>query len=71
MNFKSFIVASITITAFHCVTSTALAQEFQHFDPKGKPPSAHTLKIFEEARGFDLANITFIEGKTGWIVFDP
>ena len=24
-----------------------------------------------QVRGFDLANITFIEGKTGWIVFDP
>ncbi len=24
-----------------------------------------------QIRGFDLANITFIKGKTGWIVFDP
>ena len=24
-----------------------------------------------QVRGFDLANITFIEGRTGWIVFDP
>ncbi|QLE86532.1 MBL fold metallo-hydrolase [Shewanella sp. Scap07] len=24
-----------------------------------------------QIRGFDLTNITFIEGKTGWIVFDP
>ena len=24
-----------------------------------------------QIRGFDLANITFIEGKTGWIIFDP
>jgi len=24
-----------------------------------------------QVRGFDLANITFIRGKTGWIVFDP
>ena len=24
-----------------------------------------------QIRGFDLANITFIQGKTGWIVFDP
>ena len=24
-----------------------------------------------QVRGFDLANITFMEGKTGWIVFDP
>ena len=24
-----------------------------------------------QVRGFDLSNITFIRGKTGWIVFDP
>ncbi|RDH84760.1 MAG: hypothetical protein DIZ80_04645 [endosymbiont of Galathealinum brachiosum] len=24
-----------------------------------------------QVRGFDLANITFLQGKTGWIVFDP
>jgi alkyl sulfatase BDS1-like metallo-beta-lactamase superfamily hydrolase len=24
-----------------------------------------------QVRGFDLANITFIKSKTGWIVFDP
>ncbi len=24
-----------------------------------------------QIRGFDLANITFIKGKTGWIIFDP
>ena len=24
-----------------------------------------------QVRGFDLSNISFIEGKTGWIVFDP
>ncbi|MGD9181933.1 MAG: MBL fold metallo-hydrolase, partial [Desulfobacterales bacterium] len=24
-----------------------------------------------QVRGYDLANISFIEGKTGWIVFDP
>ncbi len=26
---------------------------------------------FYQVRGFDLTNITFIKGKTGWIVFDP
>lgn len=125
--------------------------DFGHFDPKGKPPSEHTLKVlkaaqeslpwsdrrdFEEqekgliaerkdlkimadagnvawdleryqflnepekidsvhpsllrmsrfnnnfglyevipgiyqVRGFDLAQITFVKGKTGWVVFDP
>jgi alkyl sulfatase BDS1-like metallo-beta-lactamase superfamily hydrolase len=24
-----------------------------------------------QVRGFDLSNITFIQGDTGWIVFDP
>ena len=27
-------------------------------------------KIYQ-VRGFDLANISFIKGKTGWIIFDP
>ena len=27
-------------------------------------------KIFQ-VRGYDLSNITFVRGKTGWIVFDP
>ena len=129
----------------------ALAAEIEHFHPKGKPPSEHTLKVLREARatlpfsdtrdfdeekkgfiaapdswtimanagnvawdmerykfflegedfasvhssvqrqgtlnmnfglyevmpgvyqvrGFDLANISFVEGDTGWIVFDP
>jgi len=26
---------------------------------------------FYQVRGFDLANITFVRGDTGWIVFDP
>ena len=30
--------------------SSEVAEEFGHFHPKGKPPSEHTLKIFEEAR---------------------
>ncbi len=129
-----------------------LAVDIEHFHPKGKPPSKHTIEIIEKARatmnfadkrdfeeqgkgfigapasmkikadaghvawdmeryqflakgkdfdsihpslqrqstlnlnfglyevlkdkiyqvrGFDLANITFVKGKTGWIVFDP
>ena len=24
-----------------------------------------------QVRGFDLSNVTFVKGKTGWIVFDP
>ncbi len=141
----SFLAALTVLTA-----GSAIAQT-KHFHPKGKPPSAHTLKVFEKARatlpfsdkqdfdemnkgfiaapkskkimadaghvawdlerylflleddeinsihpsmlrqsqlnmnfglykvmeglyqvrGFDLANITFLKGKTGWIVFDP
>ena len=26
---------------------------------------------FYQVRGFDLANVTFVKGDTGWIVFDP
>ncbi len=141
----SFLAALTVLTA-----GSAIAQT-KHFHPKGKLPSAHTLKVFEKARatlpfsdkqdfeemnkgfiaapkskkimadaghvawdlerylflleddeinsihpsmlrqsqlnmnfglykvmeglyqvrGFDLANITFLKGKTGWIVFDP
>lgn len=151
MNLKGFVFSSIAITTISCFIGTALAQELEHFHPKGKMPSKHTQKIFEEARsslpfsdkqdfeernkgfiaapkskkimadaghvawdmeryeflangnkynsihpsmlrnsqlnmnfglykviegiyqvrGFDLANITFIKGKTGWIIFDP
>lgn len=130
----------------------AFAAEINHFHPKGKPPSKHTIEIIEKARaampfsdkrdfaeqkkgfiaapesmkikadaghvawdieryqflatdkdfdsihpslqriatlnlnfglyevlkdkiyqvrGFDLANVTFVRGETGWIVFDP
>jgi alkyl sulfatase BDS1-like metallo-beta-lactamase superfamily hydrolase len=28
-------------------------------------------KNIYQVRGFDLSNITFVKGKTGWIVFDP
>ena len=24
-----------------------------------------------QVRGFDLSNITFVNGKTGWVIFDP
>jgi alkyl sulfatase BDS1-like metallo-beta-lactamase superfamily hydrolase len=133
-----------------CAPATS-ESDFQHFHPKGKPPSEYTLAIFDEAkktlpfedrrdfeewergyiagreelqimadagnvawdmeryqflnepekinsvhpsllrvsqlnmnyglyevipgiyqvRGFDLAQLTFIRGKTGWIAFDP
>ena len=37
----------------------------------------HIFGLFEvvegiyQVRGYDMTNITFVEGKTGWIVFDP
>lgn len=37
----------------------------------------HIYGLFEvmdgiyQVRGYDMTNITFVEGKTGWIVFDP
>ena len=42
-----------------------------------RSPSARLLVIgggaglAAAARGFDLANISFVKGNTGWIVFDP
>ena len=143
-------VAAATVSLM--LTGGAFAAEFEHFHPKGKPPSKYTIEIIEKARatmnfadkrdfaeqkkgfiaapesmkimaddghvawdieryqflaegkdfdsihpslqrqavlnlnfglyevlkdkiyqvrGFDLANVTFVKGKTGWIVFDP
>ena len=142
------LLAVMTVGCFLVNTATA---QLEHFHPKGKPPSKHTIKKLEEARktlpfadkrdfeeqkrgfiaapnskkimadaghvawdldrfqfllegdefdsihpslvrqsvlnmnfglyevipgiyqvrGFDLSNITFIKGETGWIVFDP
>lgn len=141
----------LAIAAAALSTAAVSAQEHQHFDPKGKPPSEHTIqklnearqalpfddvRDFEEAkrglvaapdslkieaerggfawdmerfnfikegedfdsihpslerqaklttqfglykvmdgvyqvRSYDLSNITFVQGDTGWIVFDP
>jgi alkyl sulfatase BDS1-like metallo-beta-lactamase superfamily hydrolase len=143
--------AGATLVAIALLVATTASAEQEHFDPKGKPPSKHTIaklaqaratlpfadkqdfeeykkgfiaapkykKIMADAghvawdmeqyefileqdsydsihpsmmrnsqlnmkyglfevipgiyqvRGFDLANITFVKGKTGWIVFDP
>jgi alkyl sulfatase BDS1-like metallo-beta-lactamase superfamily hydrolase len=145
------VVAGLGCSAPAEKASSEVAEEFGHFHSKGKPPSEHTLKIFEEARqtlpfsdrrdfeewergfiarredlkimadagnvawdmdrylfldepekidsvhpsmlrisqlnnnyglyevipgiyqvrGFDLSNVTFVRGETGWIVFDP
>jgi alkyl sulfatase BDS1-like metallo-beta-lactamase superfamily hydrolase len=142
---------SASIAALALIAPLAAAQDTDHFHPKGKPPSEHTLEVIREARksmpffdtrdfdeqergfiaapdswtiaadaghtawdmerylflmedrqfdsvhpslqrqstlnmnyglfevipgiyqvrGFDLANITFVRGETGWIVFDP
>jgi alkyl sulfatase BDS1-like metallo-beta-lactamase superfamily hydrolase len=143
------IIALATALAF--TTASGVAAEIEHFHPKGKPPSEHTLKVLSDARatlpfsdtrdfdeekkgfisapeswqimaiagnvawdmeryrffledkdfesihpslqrqgrlnmnfglyevmpgvyqvrGFDLANISFVKGNTGWIIFDP
>jgi alkyl sulfatase BDS1-like metallo-beta-lactamase superfamily hydrolase len=138
------------VVALGCASGAAMAQDTEHFDPKGKPPSEHTIKIMQDLRnslpfaderdieeaargliskpevlqieaekgglawdiepyrfllgdaafdsihpslqrqatlnmnyglfevipgiyqirGYDLANITFVAGETGWIIFD-
>ena len=50
MRIKNLVSTSILMIITSSVISTSMAQEFKHFHPKGKPPSAHTLKIFEAAR---------------------
>jgi alkyl sulfatase BDS1-like metallo-beta-lactamase superfamily hydrolase len=143
---------SITfLTALAVLLAGGASAQTEHFDPKGKPPSVHTLEILKQARttlpfsdtrdfdeekkgfiaapdswkikgeagnvvwdmerykfflegkdfdsihpslqrqgtlnmnfglyevmpgvyqvrGFDLANISFVKGDTGWIIFDP
>ncbi len=139
------------LTALTVLTAGGTFAQTKHFDPKGKPPSVHTLEVLKQARttlpfsdtrdfdeekkgfiaapdswkilgddgnvvwdmerykfflegkdfdsihpslqrqgtlnmnfglyevmdgvyqvrGFDLANISFVKGDTGWIVFDP
>jgi alkyl sulfatase BDS1-like metallo-beta-lactamase superfamily hydrolase len=141
----------ILLTALTVLTAGSAIAQTEHFHPKGKPPSSHTLEVIKQARatlpfadtrdfeeqkkgfiaapeawtimanagnvawdmerykfflegkdfdsvhpslqrqstlnmnfglyevmpgvyqvrGFDLANISFVKGKTGWIVFDP
>ena len=141
----------VLMTTLTLVTAGSAIAQTEHFHPKGKPPSEHTLKVLREARatlpfsdtrdfqeekkgfiaapeswqimatagnvawdmerykfylegkdfdsihpslqrqgtlnmnfglyevmpdvyqvrGFDLANISFVKGKTGWIIFDP
>ena len=45
--------------------------------PKFLPGLARCRSLFKvhdrifQVRGYDLSNITFVQGDTGWIVFDP
>jgi len=144
-------IAIRTLVSIALLVATSASAEQEHFHPKGKPPSEHTIAKLEQARatlpftdkrdfeeykkgfiaapkskkimadaghvawdleryefllesddidsihpsmlrisqlnmnfglyevipgiyqvrGFDLANITFVKGKTGWVVFDP
>ena len=45
----SLIMAAAALTTLAC-SPTDSVSDFGHFHSKGKPPSEHTLKIFEEAR---------------------
>ena len=40
---------SVLAAGYLAVTATAAPAQ-EHFDPKGKPPSAYTVKMFEELR---------------------
>ena len=55
-------------------------QDFDSIHPSLSPPSPvlnNNYGLYEvipgiyQVRGFDLSDITFVRGKTGWIVFDP
>jgi hypothetical protein len=54
-------------------------QDFPSVHPSLQRVSRLNMKVglfevkpgFYQVRGFDLANITFVKGETGWIVFDP
>jgi len=47
MTFR-YLIGLVAILAL--ISTTSFAAETEHFHPKGKPPSEHTLKILEEAR---------------------
>jgi alkyl sulfatase BDS1-like metallo-beta-lactamase superfamily hydrolase len=57
----------------------ALGKDFDSIHPSLQRQSTLNLNfgLYEvmpgiwQVRGFDLANVTFVKGKTGWIVFDP
>ena len=38
------------VVALGCSSGAAMAQDTEHFDPKGKPPSEHTIKIMQDLR---------------------
>jgi alkyl sulfatase BDS1-like metallo-beta-lactamase superfamily hydrolase len=47
VNYITRLIAAVSITVVACTTTLA---ESQHFHPKGKQPSEHSLRIFEESR---------------------
>jgi alkyl sulfatase BDS1-like metallo-beta-lactamase superfamily hydrolase len=55
------------------------AEEFESIHPSLQRQSTLNMNFglyevipgFYQVRGFDLANVSFVKGKTGWIVFDP
>ncbi len=50
-------------------TASGVAAELEHFHPKGKPPSEHTLKVLSDARATLPFSDTrdFEEEKKGFI----
>ena len=69
-----------TCLGFTASAATAAGDPNQHFDPLGKPPSEHTLKViaedaaglpFDDTRDFDEAKKGFIAEPDSWIVKGP
>jgi alkyl sulfatase BDS1-like metallo-beta-lactamase superfamily hydrolase len=68
------ISAAIPVLAVGYLAATVTAAPAQeHFDPKGKPPSAYTVKMFEELRQSLPFNDRrdFEENERGFIAAPP
>ena len=72
----AFVVAFVLGT----MTTAVTADPNEHFDPLGKPPSDHTLKViaedaadlpFDDVRDFDEAEKGFIGEPDNWTVVGP
>jgi alkyl sulfatase BDS1-like metallo-beta-lactamase superfamily hydrolase len=77
----------LKLLSFLCVATgllltslTFAAEQVRHFDPLGKPPSEHTLKViaadaaglpFHDTRDFDEAERGFIAEPDSWVIRGP